>query len=590
MKRTNILFGIALGVMVSLLMAPDGSSQSPTAPVEPAAQWLNNQHKPWKLMDSRGLKEGKLIADNDAGCTIITISKGDSVFFGGNDDYILPDSYYWVEPGDSSRYGVIWIGASDNPQQGVNEKGLAYDSNGLPRVDVNPHSERIPVAGEYYHHYCMQIMHECATVEEVIRWVSLHQRPPYMHDQLHFADATGDAVIISAGKDGEMVLTRKASGDGFLVSTNFNVANPSNGFNYPCWRYDKARELMGDLLAREGPVTSGDATNVLDAVHVDRGSSWTIETMVVDMAKGIVYIYYFYQYDRPVVLNVKYELSNPRKPGPLSMLFPEEVRKEAARRYNLARSNLIFNRVVGISWPAIVFVSLILLFTVCAKLKKALRFWLPAVIILGPIALIIRYLVIKRCRSGLCKNALIETLGNLIPVVISYTVALSILVLKMLSGSAAVQIQLILMFGLPLIVGWIYHVVFLAPSSNLSIGRFLIQCLPQVLITTFIGLGGIIPIAMPLVNKSLNMSLLMPLSPMAVMTWWAIVALGGVAGGFLIILFEHWETKRGFRSWTVLAENDGELIIPSWRKLWWWILISFVILLNGMFLGVLLSK
>jgi len=57
-----------------------------------------------------------------SGCTVITISKGDSVFFAGNDDYINPDSYYWVEPGDSSRHGVIWIGKPDDPQQGVNEK------------------------------------------------------------------------------------------------------------------------------------------------------------------------------------------------------------------------------------------------------------------------------------------------------------------------------------------------------------------------------------------------------------------------------------------------------------------------------------
>ena len=57
-----------------------------------------------------------------SGCTVVSISKGDSVFFGGNDDYILSDSYYWVEPGDSTKYGVIWIGKSDNPQQGINEK------------------------------------------------------------------------------------------------------------------------------------------------------------------------------------------------------------------------------------------------------------------------------------------------------------------------------------------------------------------------------------------------------------------------------------------------------------------------------------
>jgi len=113
----------------------------------------------------------------------------------------------------------------------------------------------------------------------------------YMHDQLHFADATGDAVIISAGKDGEMVFTRKPKGDGFLVSTNFNVANPSNCFDYPCWRYDKASDLLKQLIAREGPVTSRDARDIMDAVHVSKGSSWTLETMVADLVHGNVYIY-----------------------------------------------------------------------------------------------------------------------------------------------------------------------------------------------------------------------------------------------------------------------------------------------------------
>jgi len=520
-----------------------------------------------------------------SGCSIITISKGDSVFFSGNDDYILPDSYYWVEPGDSSRYGVIWIGTPDNPQQGVNEKGLAYDANGLPKVDVNPHTERIAVKGEYYHHYIMQIMHECSRVEDVIRWANLHQHYPYMHDQLHFADETGDAVIISAGKDGEMVFTRKLKGDGFLVSTNFNVANPSNGYNYPCWRYDKATELLKQLIAREGPVTSKDVRDVMDKVHVYNGSSWTIETMLADLVNGVVYIYFFYQYDRPVVLNVKYELSHPREPGALSKLFPEDVRQEAARRYNKARANLRFNQVVGITWPALVLVSLILMFTVCADYKKGLRFWLPAVIILGPFAFIIRLLVKKRCKTINCQNTLIETIGNLMPIVITYTLALTILVLKMLSGSAPVQTQLTLMFGLPIIAGLASHLALLSPFRNRNFGSFFIQSLPHVLITTFLGLGGIIPVAMPLVNKNLNMSLLVPLSPIAVMVWWAMVALGALPGGFLIFLFERWEVKRGFRSWTIYAGIGREVILPPWSKLWWWLLISIGTLIAGLIAG-----
>ena len=449
-----------------------------------------------------------------SGCSVITISKGDSVFFGGNDDYINPDSYYWVEPGDSSSYGVIWIGKPDDPQQGVNEKGLAYDGNGLPKFELNPHPERIPVKGEYYHNYIMQIMHECSRVEEVISWASLHQHYPYMHDQLHFADATGDAVIISAGKDSEMVFTRKPQGDGFLVSTNFNVANPSNGLDYPCWRYEKASELLKQMIAREGPVTYKDARDVMDAVHVSTSSGWTIETILADLVHGNVYIYYFFQYDRPVVLNVKYELSHPREPGALSKLFPEDVQQEAARRFHAARANLRTNWIVGISWPVIVLISLILLLFNRSLFKKGFHFWITSVAILGPVALTAGFFALRRCKTTFCRNTIIETLGNLIPVVFSYTAGVALLVLSKLSGNGNWQIQVSMMFGLPIILGWVFHMVFLAPVSHKNAGRFLLQCLPLVLVTTFIGLGGIIPVALPLVNKSLNMSLLLPLSPL----------------------------------------------------------------------------
>jgi len=266
------------------------------------------------------------------GCTVFTVSKGDQVFFGGNDDYILPDIHYWVDPGNGDNYGAIWIGARDNVQQGVNEKGLAYDANGLSRVDTNPHLERMPVSGGY-NIYQIHILHECATVEEVIAWVNTHQRPSYMHDQMHFADATGDAVIISAGADGEIIFTRKPPGDGFLVSTNFNVAYPNATGNEPCWRYETATKQLKQLVDQEGELTFPDAVKVLDAVHVEEDTGWTIASMVADLPHGIVYLYYFYQYDKPVVLNVMEEITSARADGTLSELFPEDVQQEATRRY-----------------------------------------------------------------------------------------------------------------------------------------------------------------------------------------------------------------------------------------------------------------
>ena len=71
--------------------------------------------------------------------------------------------------------------------------------------------------------------------------------------QIHLADASGDAVVISAGPDGEVAYTRKLPGNGYLVSTNFNLANPGNGTK--SWRYDKATALLAELLKSEDVTT-----------------------------------------------------------------------------------------------------------------------------------------------------------------------------------------------------------------------------------------------------------------------------------------------------------------------------------------------
>ena len=541
--------------------------------------WLN------ALSQSALTKEQKI----PSGCSVITISKGDRVFFGGNDDYINPDQWYFVEKGDSSKFGVIWIGRPDDPQQGVNEKGLAYDANGLPRFEVNPHIERNPVDGQYYHNYLMQILHECSTVKEVIDWANKHQRFPYMHDQMHFADKTGDAVIISAGKDGEMVFTRKPGGDGFLVSTNFNVANPSNGFDYPCWRFDKANELLGQLIDNAEPLSYKDVTNVMDAVHQE-SSSWTIETLVADLTNGVIYLYYFYQYDDPAVINIKEELANPGEAGPLSKLFPAKVQQEAAKRYREVTKTIRMNNVIGRSWAALLIISLVLLFILPDR-RKGLRFWIPAVIVFGPVALIAKQIAVRQGKITQFRKALTETVGDLVPVSLAYVVAQVILVLKTVSGGVSEQTQGLFIFGLPLFAAWIiFHSPLLASAGRKNFLKFLFQRLPQVLVVTFLGLAGIFPVAMPLENMSLAMSQIIPLSPWIVLTWWAITVLGSLAGGLFIFIYENWAVKRGYQAWSVFAGNDADVITPGWSKLWWWVIISVLVIFAGLIVGVMLLK
>ena len=524
-----------------------------------------------------------------SGCTVLTLSKGEQVFFGGNDDYINPDSYYWVDPGDAQNYGAIWIGQPDNVQQGVNEKGLAYDANGLPRVDVNPHSERIPVSGSYTS-YPIHILHECATVEEVITWVKAHEWHSFMHGQMHFADTTGDAVIISAGADGEVVFTRKPPGDGFLVSTNFNVANPANSFSYPCWRYDKARELLSQLVNQGGKVTIQDAASVLDAVHQQGGTSWTISSLVADLPNGVVYLYYFYQFDRPVVLNVKEEIANARTPGPLSSLFPEDVQQEAARRYQEIQAKVKRCQWVSMVWLAMVAISVILLITLSISGRRGMRFWIPAAIILGPLALLVWFIIETERKPVSWHDTLLEAIGDVMPTVVAFVAVLVLIIfIPAVQGSGLLQILLI--YGLPLIMGClVFQGPLLASMTDKSYGRFLINRLPQALVAANLGLAGISAIATPLTMYSIRVCPIFPLNIWTFITWWAIVISGALVGLLLLFLYEFWAIRGGFQAWSVLAWREGKVHTPSWHDLWWWILVSYAALLGGLAAGVFFSK
>ena len=113
---------------------------------------------------------------------MVTVSRGGRVIFAGNDDYIVRDTTYWVDPAGPGRYGAIWFGSRDNVQQGFNEKGLAYDANGLPTVPANPHRERAAVDGGYTS-YPVHILRSCATVGEVIAWARAHEWHDRMWDR-----------------------------------------------------------------------------------------------------------------------------------------------------------------------------------------------------------------------------------------------------------------------------------------------------------------------------------------------------------------------------------------------------------------------
>jgi hypothetical protein len=276
----------------------------------------------------------KTISDSIPGsCTIFTASYGEKVLFGNNEDYTNPKTYYWVEPRSEGNYGVVYFGFENfSLQGGVNEKGLSFDANALPEARLNPHPELPAPPSEWV---VKTIMKKAATVEEAIDVAGLYQRENWgipLKYQIILADAKGGAVVISTGPDGELAFTRKKQGDGYLVSTNFNQANPENAYSYPCWRYDKTVEMLAKI-EDENDLTSDYFKSILDAVHVEGASSNTLYSNIFDLQNGIIYLYHWHQYDEVVILNVEEQLARGKLCMRISDLFSKETVDKALTEY-----------------------------------------------------------------------------------------------------------------------------------------------------------------------------------------------------------------------------------------------------------------
>ena len=259
-------------------------------------------------------------------CTIFAVSKGGSVFFGNNEDWRNPKTYVWVEPAGDGKYGVLCVGFDDfGPQGGINEKGLAFDGNTLPYIPIKTYPERLQPKEAIVNKI---IMRRCATVEEAIAmarsydWGTIYSGK--FAGQYLLADATGDACVLGFGADGELAVTRKTKGDGFIVSTNFNRVYPENRyFTFPCPRYVTATRML-DKLVQESPLTVESLAAVLDAVHQEGLTSPTLYSNIFDLKNGVAYFYDRHRYDRVAKLEIAGAIKNKLAPKRISDLFPQE--------------------------------------------------------------------------------------------------------------------------------------------------------------------------------------------------------------------------------------------------------------------------
>ena len=325
-------------------------------------------------------------------CTIFTASYGNTVLFGNNEDYTNPKTYYWVSPSSEGNYGGVYFGFDNfSLQGGINEKGLSFDANALPKARLNPHPEFPAPPSEWV---VETIMKKAATVEEAIEIAGRYKRDNWgipLKYQIILADATGDAVVIGAGPDGELAFTRKKQGDGYLVSTNFNRANPENAYSYPCWRYDRTVEML-DKIEDEDDLTVDYFKSILDAVHGESASGNTLYSNIFDLRNGIIYLYHWHQFDEVVKLNVAEQIERGFWCQRIADLFSQQTNDKALAEFLGYQGEIIIVRKnFVLAWMVLVTCSLVaLIWDLARGTRVSWRvrlIWVVVVALFGPFGL-----------------------------------------------------------------------------------------------------------------------------------------------------------------------------------------------------------
>ena len=283
----------------------------------------------------------RLITTPDPSCLNFKIRNDYGIYFGNNEDHaipqisntvitFIPNGSVWYD-GSTIMYGAAIFGYSNVSglswfQGGMNEEGLAFDATSVPHTIPNLHSERpqnlIPE------------IFSCETITDVIDYKAAHS--VYQQEgsvQSMYLDNTGESVVFNIGIDGEFDFFR--NNDTFQLASNYyyNDTLRGNPGSDAIRRYNAAEQILEDINATN-PISIDSIADVLDAAHFEGPLINTLYSNIFDVENGIIYLYYFHQYEEVVVLNLEEELAKGWHSYRICDLFSQDLVDKALNEYH----------------------------------------------------------------------------------------------------------------------------------------------------------------------------------------------------------------------------------------------------------------
>jgi hypothetical protein len=232
-------------------------------------------------------------------CSMFKITVFGKTMVGNNEDAWRVNSRIWFETGKGGRFGAAYVGHDDGfPQGGLNEAGLVYDGFSVYRRALRPAAGKKKI--EDFGGFLKSILQQCATVQEVQRFVNQFDRSRCNGSMLLFVDKSGNYLVVEAD-------TTIPGHDEKYVLANFCPSITPNLDDVKIGRYKRGRAF----LQNKEDTSLRFCTSMMDTMHVCRSrlGDGTTYTTIYDLQKNLIYLYFYHDYRHCVSFDLGRELA-----------------------------------------------------------------------------------------------------------------------------------------------------------------------------------------------------------------------------------------------------------------------------------------
>jgi len=257
-------------------------------------------------------------------CYFIIGKKNDHVLVGYNEDWYRSNSKYWFErPSKKEKYGAVFFGFGGEfkiAQGGVNERGLFFDGNAIPKQVMNDSNKEgkkaapVPVF--------KNVLKNCATVDEALRYLGQFYIPFIKSVQIILADAQGNYAVM----DLNGLVEKGTITDGYKIITNFR----SSDKNHFCYRYDLTTALLEKGFSNQVE----EFEKILFAARQTFPGA-TVYSTISDLNRQQINLYYNHKIGNKVEIDLKKSLKEGKtNEVALENLFPKRMIHELIDVWN----------------------------------------------------------------------------------------------------------------------------------------------------------------------------------------------------------------------------------------------------------------